>query len=58
MLVGPEGDLTHEEKQFVDDHGFIFCKLTPTIMRAHQAVAVGLGVLRSMLRTGKDQYNS
>ena len=48
--VGPEGDLTYEEKLKLTDQGFIFCALTPTILRAHQAVTIGLGVLRSLLR--------
>ena len=44
--VGPEGDLTKEEKHQLKDQGFIFCALTPTILRAKQSIAVGLGVLR------------
>ncbi len=47
--VGPEGDLTYEEKLMLTDQGFIFCSLTPTILRAHQAITVGLGALRSFL---------
>lgn len=47
--AGPEGDLTYEEKLKLNDQGFIFCALTPTILRAQQAVAVGLGSLRSLL---------
>jgi 16S rRNA (uracil1498-N3)-methyltransferase len=58
VLIGPEGDLTQEEKQFIDSHAFTFCKLTPTILRAQQAVVVGLGILRSMFRTNNDQYTS
>ncbi len=48
-LAGPEGDLTYEEKLMVTDQGFIFCALTPTVLRAQQAIAVGLGAMRSML---------
>lgn len=58
MLVGPEGDLTSDEKKLLDRQGFIFCKLTPTILRAHQAVAVGLGILRSLLSGNSNQYKS
>ncbi len=47
--VGPEGDLTYEEKSMLTDQGFIFCALTQTVLRAQQAVAVGLGSLRSLL---------
>jgi RsmE family RNA methyltransferase len=46
--VGPEGDLTVDEKNYLKEHGFIFCKLTSTVLRAQQAVAVGLGILRSL----------
>lgn len=47
--AGPEGDLTYEEKLKLNDQGFIFCALTPTVLRAQQAVAVGLGAFRSWL---------
>lgn len=49
LLVGPEGDLTDQEKELVKNNGFIFCRLTPTILRAQQAVAVSLGVIRSLI---------
>ena len=45
--VGPEGDLTQEEKDYLKQQGFVFCRLTPTVLRARQAVALGLGILRS-----------
>lgn len=47
--AGPEGDLTYEEKQRLTDQGFIFVALTKTVLRAEQAIAVGLGALRSLL---------
>lgn len=47
--TGPEGDLTYEEKLLLTDQGFIFCALTPTILRAQEALVVGLGALRSLL---------
>lgn len=50
-LVGPEGDLTPEEKRLLAESGFTFCALTPTILRAPSATALGLGVLRSFLPT-------
>lgn len=46
--VGPEGDLTTDEKKYLKEQGFVFCKLTSTVLRAQQAVAVGLGILRSL----------
>lgn len=50
MFVGPAGDLICDEKKLLDDYGFVFCKLTPTILRSQQAVALGLGLLRALLR--------
>jgi len=50
LLVGPEGDLTHEEKELLRTAGWHFCALTLTILRASQAVSVGLGIWRSLLR--------
>lgn len=50
VCSGPEGDLTTHEKQLLADHTFMFMALTPTILRAQQAVAVGMGIIRSVLR--------
>lgn len=50
VMVGPEGDLTPQEKEMVKAAGFIFCALTPTILRACQAVAVGAGALRAVIK--------
>ena len=49
LFVGPEGDLSLEEKKMVQAHNFIFCALTPTIMRAAQAAALAAGFVRSLL---------
>jgi len=49
LMVGPEGDLTQEEKKSIKQNNFIFCKLTPTVLRSFQAVTVGVGTLRSLL---------
>ena len=49
LLVGPEGDLNLEEKKMVQANNFIFCALTPTIMRAMQAAAFAAGFVRSLL---------
>lgn len=49
LLIGPEGDLTVREKELLTKHQWEFCALTPTILRAVQAVTVGLGLMRSCL---------
>jgi len=49
LLIGPEGDLSVEEKAMVRKKNFIFCALTPTIVRAMQAAALGAGLVRSLL---------
>jgi len=48
--VGPEGDFTSDEREYLRGQGFLFCALTPTVLRAQQALAVGLGLLRSYYR--------
>lgn len=48
VCVGPEGDLTDEEKQRVADSGFIFCQLGSTILRAQQAAIVLMGLVRAL----------
>jgi 16S rRNA (uracil1498-N3)-methyltransferase len=50
LFVGPEGDLTDQEKVLLKQNGFIFCALTPTILRACEAIALGAGVVRSIVR--------
>ncbi len=49
LLWGPEGDLTSTEKALILKTGFIFSKLTPTVLRASQAVALGLGLIRILI---------
>lgn len=49
LIIGPEGDLTQEEKKLLIHHNVTFAALTPTILRAEQAAALGLGLLRSIL---------
>lgn len=51
LLVGPEGDLTEEEKAALSTGGAHFCHLTQTILRAQQAITVGLGAIRSLIPT-------
>ncbi|HSC24616.1 MAG TPA: RsmE family RNA methyltransferase [Candidatus Babeliales bacterium] len=49
LLIGPEGDLSWEEKKIVEAHKFIFCALTPTVVRAVQATSLAAGFVRSLL---------
>jgi 16S rRNA (uracil1498-N3)-methyltransferase len=49
LLIGPEGDLNADEKKIVQMNDFIFCALTPTIVRAVQAATLGAGFVRSLL---------
>lgn len=51
LLIGPEGDLSDEEKDMVTRCGFEKITLTPTILRAQQAIIVATGALRSLLRS-------
>lgn len=51
LIVGPEGDLTQVEKKQLLDIGTVFCALTPTVLRSTQAVAIGVGAFRSLLRS-------
>lgn len=50
LLIGPEGDLTTEEKELLKQHKVLFCALTPTILRSYQAAIVGVGVIRSLVK--------
>lgn len=49
VVVGPEGDCTLDEKKLLEDHSFQLCRLTPTVLRSPQALAVGLGIVRSVM---------
>ncbi|MBT3827809.1 16S rRNA (uracil(1498)-N(3))-methyltransferase [bacterium] len=49
LMSGPEADLSEEEKVSIKKSDFSFTRLTPTVLRAHQAVTIGLGVVRSVL---------
>ena len=50
LMVGPEGDLTASEKELLISSGFTFAALTPTILRACQAVSVSAGIIRSLCK--------
>ncbi len=49
IIIGPEADLSAEEKNALVDVSAVSCALTPTILRARQAVAVGVGAIRSTI---------
>jgi 16S rRNA (uracil1498-N3)-methyltransferase len=49
LMIGPEGDFTDQEKELYTDKNAYALTLTPTVLRSQQAVAVGLGLLRSLL---------
>lgn len=48
-MVGPEGDLVTFEKEHLRHQGVQFCALTPTVLRACDAVAVAMGLIRSLI---------
>lgn len=50
VLVGPEGDLTTQEKDMLRAAGAQFVALTPTVLRAEQAVALAVGLVRILQR--------
>lgn len=50
LIIGPEGDLTEQEKEYLRSHNVLFMALTPTILRAEQAAALALGIFRSALQ--------
>ncbi len=49
LMIGPEGDLTQQEKQLLKEHSFASMALTPTILRAEQAISLGVGMLRTLI---------
>jgi len=46
LLVGPEGGFTQEELENIEEKSFKKCRLTPTILRAVQAVALGAALFK------------
>lgn len=53
LIAGPEGDLTDDEKKLLTAKKVTFMALTPTVLRAEQAAALGLGMLRASFLTKK-----
>ncbi len=47
MCVGPEGDMSDREKVLLRSHGFVFCQLGSTILRAQQAAMLLIGIIRT-----------
>lgn len=50
FFVGPEADLSADEKNLLRENGAVFCALTPSILRVEQAILVGMGMVRSFCR--------
>ncbi len=50
LMVGPEGGFIEPELEILKENDFEFYSLTPTILTAVQATAVGLGSVRSVAR--------
>lgn len=49
FMVGPEADLSDEEKELLKQHFFSFVQLTPTVLRAYQAATIACAIMRMML---------
>jgi 16S rRNA (uracil1498-N3)-methyltransferase len=47
ICVGPEGDMSDREKALLQLHGFTFCQLGSTILRAQQAATLLIGIVRT-----------
>jgi len=47
LFFGPEGGLTADEEKQLDEHGFMACALTQTILRAVQAATLLVGICRT-----------
>jgi len=48
LVIGPEGDITTQEKDILNHAKFNPVHLTPTILRSVQAVNVAVGIIRSL----------
>ena len=49
VLIGPEGDLSNEEKEIIVSKQFTVCQLTQTVLRSTQAATLSTGIIRSLL---------
>lgn len=50
ILVGPEGDLSPQEKKTLSQRECTLLSLTPTILRAQDAIVLSCGMLRSLYK--------
>lgn len=48
LFIGPEADLTFEEKARLKTLDYHCCRLTPTVLRSVQAVCLAVGIIRSL----------
>lgn len=53
LAIGPEGDLTLDEKELLVSHSFEKIRLTPTVLRAETAAFLAAGIVRSLINSGK-----
>lgn len=49
LTIGPEGDLTSQEKELLRQHNATFLCLTPTILRAQQTAPIATALIRSLI---------
>ena len=49
LLIGPEADLSLQEKERIASKGYLFFRLTPTILRAREAAFLSAALIRSCL---------
>ena len=45
LIIGPEGDLTVDEKKLLSAH-YTACSLTPTVLRSEEAATLAAGIIR------------
>lgn len=48
LVIGPEGDLTADEKKLLSAH-YTACSLTPTVLRSEEAATLAAGIIRCMI---------
>lgn len=47
LVVGPEGDLTPQEKKIIGTYQPLWCRLTPAILRSQDAISLLAGTIRA-----------
>jgi 16S rRNA (uracil1498-N3)-methyltransferase len=48
LLIGPEGGLAENERQFAQQNGFIACRMGPRVMRTETAGLAALAILQAV----------